>query len=61
MKLESYGPDWYYITLDKGKLVISIICIKNSINKYLPEFQNLYFSNNYYYTDNYMTYYVFME
>ena len=36
----------------------------NSINKYLPEFQSfldLYFSNNYYYTDNYITYYVLVE
>ena len=56
--------NWYYITLDIGELVISITCIKNSINKYLPEFQsfqNLYFSNNYYYTDNYKMYYVLME
>ena len=29
--------------------------------EYLPDFQNLYFSNNYYYTDNYITYYVLME
>ena len=20
MKLESYGPDWHYITIDRGKL-----------------------------------------
>ena len=48
MKLESYGPDWYYITIDIGKLVISIMCITKSIDKYLQEFQNfhdLYFSN----------------
>ena len=24
LKFESYGPDWYYITLDIGKLVINI-------------------------------------
>ena len=34
---------------------IILVCIRNSIDKYLPEFQSfqdLYFSNNYYYTDN---------
>ena len=62
--IHEVGKLWYYITLDVGKLVISIICKKNSINKYLPEFQsflNLYFNNNYCYTDNYITYYVLME
>ena len=36
----------------------------NCINKYLQEFQSFHdmdFSNNYYYTDNYITYYVLME
>ena len=64
MNFESYGPDWYYTILDIGELVISIISIKNNINKYLPEFQRfqkLYFNNNYFYTDNYIAYYVTNE
>ena len=33
LMLESYGPDWYYITLDIGKLVILFICTMKSIDK----------------------------
>ena len=55
MKLESYGPDGIlHHIIHKGKLVISIIIMCK--DKFLPEFQSfqyLYFSNNYYYTDNY--------
>ena len=42
MKLESYGPDWYYFTYDIGMLGISIIRIRNSLDKYLPEFLHNY-------------------
>ena len=41
MKLESYGPDCYYFTYDIRMLVISIIRIRNSLDKYLPEFLHI--------------------
>ena len=41
MKLESYGPDCYYFTYDIRMLVISIIHIRNSLDKYLPKFLHI--------------------
>ena len=50
MKLESYAPDWYYITLD--------ISVMNSIDKYLPEFLYIYITTA---AGNYITHSVLMD
>ena len=39
-KFEIFGLDWCSTALDIGKLVISIMCIMNSVDKCLQEFQN---------------------
>ena len=56
-----YGPDWCSIALNIRKLVLFITMRNEQCRAQFQRFQDLYFSKNYYYKDNYITYYAFME
>ena len=49
MKAEIYMPDCYYITLDIGKLVISMICIyiDQYIDKRVSTFMTIIITDDY--------------